>query len=86
MTKAVREINEITIDEAKEIVARNVSRKGYEFVMLINKSAALFRNEEGRFGLVLGQSDGVQVAGHIEFSFITYREPVTYYNCTFAAD
>jgi hypothetical protein len=80
-----REIDEFTIDEAKELVEKCVAserRDGFEFLMLVNKSAALFRNGD-RFGLVLGLQDGVQ-AGTFQFEWIVLRSNVVLYETTLA--
>lgn len=77
-----REVDEFTIEEAKELVENCVAperREGFEFFMLINKSAALFRNAD-RFGLVLGLQDGAQTG--FRFDFVVLRSTTVYYDFT----
>ena len=77
-----REIDEFTIEEAKELVEKFVAphkREGFEFFMMVNKSACLFKNED-KFGLVLGREDGVQAT--FTFAWVVIRANTTYYDYT----
>jgi hypothetical protein len=95
MTTVTRTINEITREEAEELVAQHVEKRpGFEFFLMVNKSAALFRRRNpvaaelsDEWGLVLGNRDGVQFAGDsFRFEFVLYREPTVIYDAKLTID
>jgi hypothetical protein len=86
MNQMTRVINEISREEAEELVAQHVERSGFEFFLMVNKSAALFRRGDD-WGLVLGNKDGVQFAGDsFRFAFVLYREPTVVYDAMLTID
>jgi hypothetical protein len=87
MTTVTRTINEITREDAEELVAQHVEKRpGFEFFLMVNKSAALFRRGDD-WGIVLGNRDGVQFAGDsFRFEFVLYREPTVVYDARLTID